>query len=193
MFLNKSKYVEITFLLKKIKATALDRTDGSSLEQLSMPITMYLNTIDNHLYVAEHANQRIQLWLSNASVGQTVVGGSTNNLGRLAGVRLDSHGNLYVSETIPGHRLLRWSASASNGTNGTVLLGVGTIGSNDRSLNNPRHLDIDANNEYLFVTDNGNNRIQRLSLLNLRLVAHLSSEDRWIDDYLVDLLSSRHP
>ena len=151
----------------------------SSLGQLNIPITLYLNPFGNHLYVADNANQRIQLWMEDASVGQTVVGGSMNNLGRTAGVRLNSRGNLYVSETTPGHRVLRWWANASNGTNGTVLLDVGSSGSNAQLSNSPPYLDIEVSNEYLFIADNGNHRIQRMSLLNLTGLALTVARD-WV-------------
>ena len=149
------------------KIVAGNGINGSSLAQLSLPITVYVNILNYDVYVADNSNQRVQLWSVNATVGRTVAGGSTAILGRPTGVRLDSQGNLYISENSPQSRILRWLPNSTNGSYGTLFAGNGSAGSGAQLLNSPRHLDIDINNQYIYVADYGNHRIQRFSITNI--------------------------
>ena len=69
---------------------------------------------------------------------------------------------MYVADT-SSHRIMRWSVNA---TQGTIVAGSlnGIAGSTALLLYNPFDLKLDADENFLYVSDKGNNRIQRFPL-----------------------------
>jgi len=49
---------------------------GTDAESLSEPISVWVDEETHVVYVADSANERIQRWLHNASMGETIAGGS---------------------------------------------------------------------------------------------------------------------
>ena len=73
-------------------------------------------------------------------------------------VTVDSSGNVYVADTA-NHRIVRWLVGA---TSGTVVVGNRGAGSGSGSdqLDTPTDLQFDQNGN-LYVSDSGNNRVQK--------------------------------
>lgn len=62
------------------------------------------------------------------------------------------------------HRIVRWTQDFAAG--GTCIVGcTGTSGTGATQLNNPRDLKFDASGN-LYVSDQGNNRIQKFLIQN---------------------------
>ncbi|CAF3762284.1 unnamed protein product [Rotaria sp. Silwood1] len=72
-------------------------------------------------------------------------------------------GSIYVADT-NNHRIQRWSVGA---TQGVTIAGdpYCVSGNGAAQLNMPVGVILDANETYLFVSDQGNNRIQRFTLI----------------------------
>ncbi|CAF3887385.1 unnamed protein product [Rotaria sordida] len=145
------------------RRVAGDGTVGSGASQLGkLAAGIYVNRKTQDLYIADNANQRVQLWPINATIGYTVFGSVSTGLNNIIGIRVDSLDNIYVSEYLKG-RIVRWS---SNTTNLTVIAGNGTLGSTAELLNSPRHIDLDASSQYLYIADCNNHRIQMWHISN---------------------------
>ena len=87
-------------------------------------------------------------------------GSGTNRLGIPGGIAVDSKGNLYIADAL-NSRIVCWPP---NSTNGSVIAGTGTFGSDSFSLMLPFGVFLDENNSYIYVADTSNHRIQRFSL-----------------------------
>ncbi|CAF4161253.1 unnamed protein product, partial [Rotaria sordida] len=139
------------------RRVAGDDTVGSGASQLGkITAGIYVNRKTQDLYIADNANQRVQLWPVNATIGYTVFGSVSTGLNNIIGIRVDSLNNIYVSEYLKG-RVVRWSP---NTTNLIVVAGNGTSGSTAELLNVPRQIDLDASGQYLYIADFNNHRIQ---------------------------------
>ncbi|CAF4325571.1 unnamed protein product, partial [Adineta steineri] len=67
---------------------------------------------------------------------------------------------LYVSDT-NNHRIQRYHVGVS--INGTTVAGGNGQGSGSNQLNTPFSLCVSTINSYIYITDSGNNRVQRWS------------------------------
>lgn len=76
-----------------------------------------------------------------------------------AGTAVGSHQNLYIADT-SNSRIQRWSPVA---TSGVTLAGDsnGVLGMSDTRLNYPDGLTINSNETRFYVSDSGNQRVQR--------------------------------
>jgi sugar lactone lactonase YvrE len=92
---------------------------------------------------------------------QNTYGSQTNQLSLPVGIAVDSNDNLYIADS-GNNRVMLWPP---NSTNGTVIAGLGVVGSDSFSLNSPYGIFLDENNSYIYISDSRNNRIQRFSLL----------------------------
>ncbi|CAF1533636.1 unnamed protein product, partial [Rotaria sordida] len=75
--------------------------EGSDAESLSRPTAVWVDEETHVVYVADSSNERIQRWLYNASVGDTIAGGSglgdkPNRFDQPVDLAFDNNGNLYV-------------------------------------------------------------------------------------------------
>ena len=134
---------------------------GSAVTELNNPSSIFFDEATQGLFVSDRANRRIQFFPNHSTVGVTVAGGA-GDLSDTFGVRLDNNGNIYASD-FTNARVMRWSPNSTD--NGTIVAG-GTTGAGPWSLNQPRQVDFDPTYSFLYVTDNGNHRIQRYDLLN---------------------------
>ncbi|CAF1148023.1 unnamed protein product [Adineta ricciae] len=139
---------------------------GSALNQLNTPWNIYIDESDNDtLYVSDYANHRVMKWLANATNGTIVAGG--NGAGLLytqltnpQGVFVDSFGTVFVAD-YGNHRIMKWLKGANNGT---LVAGVsGSAGNTAMKLYGPSGIQFDKNGD-LYVSDYGNNRIQRFTI-----------------------------
>jgi DNA-binding beta-propeller fold protein YncE len=135
---------------------------GASSSQLARPMGIYVDALTEDVYVADCNNYRV-LQVSSVNItlqGRTVVSSSSSpSLFGAFGVRFDAQGNLYVSDF--SQRILCW---APNATNGTIIAGAGTSGSNASMFSWPDKFDIDAKGEYMYIPDRNNNRILKWKL-----------------------------
>ena len=140
----------------------------------------------NKLFVSDSLNHRVLIWntfpTTNGQAADLVIGqsnlngGSVNagigtNIGTLnspSGLAIDSAENLYISDT-GNHRVLYFSTIPINsGAAATYVLGQATFtanGSNttEDTLKSPIQLSVSEN--YLAVSDSGNNRVLIFSTL----------------------------
>ena len=135
-------------------------TLGSASDLLYAPYGIFVD-IDLSLYVADNANNRIQLFRSGQLNGTAVAG--TGAAGTIAlyspsGIVLDGNGYLFISDMVH-HRIV---ASGSNGFRCVVGCSE-TIGSANNQLAYPCSLSFDSAGNF-YVTDSANHRIQKFVL-----------------------------
>ena len=141
-------------------AGSSEGADGTDASHLRVPNGMTLDAAGN-MYIADSANNRIQKWAPNATVGVTVAGGSVygdamNQLGNPQDVAVDSDGNIYIAD-MPNNRIQKW---APNATVGVTVAGGNGQGGEANQLNNPYSVALDADGN-IFIADTYNNRIQK--------------------------------
>ncbi|UJR24616.1 hypothetical protein I4U23_005991 [Adineta vaga] len=147
-------------------------TAGNGSLQLRWPRGIYIDKINDLLYVVDMGNSRVQRYSLSGSfpaVGTTIAGG--NGAGS-ASNQLNSPESLWISPKTgaiyiadkSNHRIQRWD---SNATRGITAAGspTGTSGSDAYHLYSPQGVAIDANETYMYVCDSTNSRIQRFTLL----------------------------
>ena len=109
-------------------------------------------------------NNRVQMWIQNATSGVTVAGSSTGAQGSTSillqhpqSVTFDNNGFMYVSDQGNNRVQQYWP----NSLNGTMVAGQGGGGSNAlNGLNNPTGIAVD-NNSNLYIADTGNHRLMQ--------------------------------
>jgi hypothetical protein len=134
-------------------------TAGSAPNTLNNPHGLFVDQNLN-LYVAECYNNRIQVFPAGQLNGTTVVGNGTPASVALncpTGIILDADGYLFIVEFF-GNRIVRL------GPNGfQCIVGCSGSGSSASQLNASYSFSFDTYGN-IFVTDQGNNRIQQFSL-----------------------------
>lgn len=133
---------------------------GSASNMLHDPRGIFVDT-ELKLYVADSANNRIQLFLLGQSNATTLVGNGapdTITLSCPTGIILDADGYLFISDT-NNHRIV------GQGPYGfRCIVGcLGTHGNRSDQLFSPWGLAFDSSGN-LFVADAYNNRIQKFQL-----------------------------
>ena len=133
---------------------------GSTAQMLNYPTGIFV-TITLDLYVADHNNDRVQLFRWGQRNGETVAG--SGSIGTIAlkyptGVVVDGDGYLFIIDANRG-RIVR---STSNGFQCAVgCLETNGPGSNQLRWPRAMSFDIDGN---IFVVDENNRRIQKFFL-----------------------------
>ena len=132
-------------------------SQGSAFNELNRPRGIFVD-VNFDLYVADHGNNRIQLFQSGESTGITVAGvGSANPTIHLIGpiaIILDAEKYLFILEE-ENHRIV---GSSSNGFR--CLIGCYGTGSKSNQLSMPRSFSFDRCGN-IFVADWENRRIQK--------------------------------
>ena len=135
--------------------------NGSASDMLNYPNGIFVDT-NFDLYIAAGFNNRIQLFRQDDSNGITVAGnGSVNSTITLyypSGIVLDIDGYIFIVD-LSNHRIV---GSSPNGFR--CIVGCYGSGSASHQLKSPRTLSFD-NDGNMYVTDSGNNRIQRFILM----------------------------
>jgi len=110
------------------------RTDeeGHSPDHLYFPTGIYLNRLDNALYIADTRNNRIQKWNNNSQEGITVAGSEdgvegsdASKLANPLSVWADEGSEVVYIADSDNNRIQRWFTKATNGT--TIAGGAGNL------------------------------------------------------------------
>jgi sugar lactone lactonase YvrE len=133
---------------------------GAAANQLYRPRSVFLNAVGD-IFIADNYNSRIQKWAVGASTGTTVAGGNGtgNNANQLSdpiGIHLDSNDNLYVVNQSAAN-IIKWDAGAMQG-----IIIAGGYGNANNQLVYPKDIFLDNAGSF-YVSDNGNNRVQKFS------------------------------
>ena len=89
-----------------------------------------------------------------------IVSNPSSNAQFFVDFKFDGSGNILVVSGYGGHSIIRYSASTTNQTSGTIIAGGNGSGSNANQLDNPQGIAIDSSGN-IYVADTGNNRIQK--------------------------------
>ncbi len=151
---------------KNFSIVAGTGVSGSNNNQLNTPYGIFVNRAGT-IYITEFYNHRIMKWFSGASSGIIVAGNGINGasstqLSAPTQVIVDENEYMYISEAW-NSRITRW---APNSTFGVCVVGcTGTSGIVSTQLKGPHSLAFDSNDS-LYVSDNGNHRVQKFQILN---------------------------
>jgi hypothetical protein len=136
-------------------------TAASPSNMLSHPQGIFVD-INLDLYVADYGNNRIQLFQSGQLNATTIAGSESPNttitLSGPTGIVLDADGYLFIVENNKN----RIIGSGPDGFR--CIAGCSGNGSASNQLSSPQTLSFDSYGN-MFVTDWGNNRIQKFILL----------------------------
>lgn len=145
-------------------------TQWASGQSLVYPYDAYVDVNNSsNLYVSDTYNHQVVLYSNMQSVNPPpgIVAGTAHNPGPAPmylmvpyGIQVDSSGNLYVASEYD-HRVMFWPPNA---TQGTVAAGLGIPSNSSMGLYKPNGVALDEKNQWLYVADGSNNRIQRFSL-----------------------------
>lgn len=148
--------------LDRIKIVAGTGVTGSNSYMLNNPNGIFVDD-DLNLYVADHDNDRIQLFRSGQLHGIAVAGDKsitpTITLTRPTAVVVDGNNYLFIVD----FGVDRIVISGSYGFR--CILGCNGEGSEANELNNPRSMAFDSLGN-IYVADDVNHRIQKLSLMS---------------------------
>ncbi len=139
---------------------------GPAANQLSFPTDLFVDG-SGFLYVCDQGNNRIQKFPPNSTAltnGTTVAGTGTlgsavNELASPVGLYVDATGNIYVGEN-NNRRIQKFPPNSTAGTNGTTVAGGNGSGSAANQFASTWGVYVDGTGN-LFVTDRGNNRVQK--------------------------------
>lgn len=131
---------------------------------LNNPSAVFVDSSFN-IYIADTLNQRIVKFNSSfvyqTQFGVTGVSGSDNtHLNNPLSITGDSSGNLYVSDSL-NHRVVKLNSNLSYVSQFGV---TGVSGSDTSHLNYPNQVSLDPAQANLYIADNLNNRIVRLTV-----------------------------
>jgi sugar lactone lactonase YvrE len=139
-------------------------TEGISVNTLSGPAGMYVESNTSTIWIADTYNNRIVKW-SSPSIGVLVCGSYGSKADQFdtpQGLFVDTSASntLYVADT-DNHRIQMWLPGATNGI--TVAGQTGVAGSGIDQLNGPQTLLLDKNG-IMYILDTGNNRIMQWTI-----------------------------
>ena len=141
--------------------TVFSGTNGSSINELSNPRGLALNSISGALYIADSDNHRVMSYLSNVPTlvaGGNGSGTSNTQLNFPNGLAFDSSSNSLYIVNYASHNVVRWVLGESSWT---LVAGspAGTAGALSTMLYYPTSLILDAMGN-MYVADFYNHRIQ---------------------------------
>ena len=134
---------------------------GPGNEIVDLPTAVFVSEPSGEIYVADVSKSRIQKFPANSTAGTagTTVAGVGVALGAPITLFVDGSSNLFVSE-YGNHRIKKFPPNSTSLTSGTIVAGTGTAGAGSTQLQNPFGVFVDGQGN-LFVSDAGNNRIQK--------------------------------
>ena len=141
---------------------------GANSLTLYAPYGLALDEPNSYLYVVDRFNHRIQRFMLGSNVGVTVASGYGDDKAAyqlycptdIYLSRID--GSFYIADCY-NNRIQKWT---KNATSGIKIAGSAdtTSGITPYLLDKPYGIVLDNSASYLYVSDSGNNRIQRFSL-----------------------------
>jgi hypothetical protein len=142
---------------------------GNGSQQLYYPYGIYLDELNSYLYIADSNNHRIQRYYLGVTTHVTTVAGGNgpgsgnNQLNTPNDVCVSKKtGDIYIADTL-NNRVQRWSPGATSGV--TIAGIIGINGTASTLLNSPVFVILSPNETFLYVSDGGNNRVQRFELI----------------------------
>ncbi|CAF0779204.1 unnamed protein product [Adineta ricciae] len=182
---------------KKGITVAGGTNSGSGLNQLTIPVDMFVNSEDA-IYIADSFNHRIVKWNPGASEGIVVVGGGTagnrtHELNYVTGLFVDSEESIYVADN-HNHRVQKFKKDSKHAT---TLIGEYGPGSGINQINNCWGLYVDKKFN-IYVSEHSNHRItkwspgakigQRVAFVSKPLGIHVdeSNDDVYVASYSGD-------
>ena len=127
---------------------------GSGNSQFNFPTGIAISS-DNKLYVTDTSNHRVQVFTSEG-VYEKKWGSRGNGDGQFnypEGIAIDANGFIYVVDT-GNHRVQKFDS------NGNFISKYFEYGDEEGSLNSPYSIAFRNGDEYMYVSDSQNNRIQ---------------------------------
>jgi DNA-binding beta-propeller fold protein YncE len=152
-----------------VAAGSSSGTSGSDSLSLIHPYNLALDEANSWIYVADRYNHRIQRFvLGGSGVGVTVAGGNgqgsaANQLNNPIDIyRSRFDGSIYIADS-SNNRVQKWGINA---TSGITVAGSpnGAVGQTSYLMSLTYSLAVDYDENYLYVSDSDNSRIQRFSL-----------------------------
>ena len=142
--------------------------NGSSDNELYRPYGLFV-TSTKSIYIADCFNHRVMRWDPGATTGIRVAGNGSpgsaaTQLNSPTQVIMDSDEYLYISES-DNVRITRWAPNSTFGV--CIAACTGIPGTAVNQLNGPHSLALDSYGS-LYVSDYGNNRVQKFQILNYR-------------------------
>ncbi|UJR38775.1 hypothetical protein I4U23_031440 [Adineta vaga] len=142
---------------------------GNDNWSLNWPFGLFLDELNENLYIADYSNHRVQKVILNGSgYGVTVAGGNgagvaANQLNSPTSIIASRYdGAIYIADR-NNNRIQKWLVNATFGI--TIADSPsGIAGNTPYLLNWPFDIKLACNEECLYVSDNRNNRIQRFYL-----------------------------
>ncbi|CAF0722852.1 unnamed protein product [Adineta steineri] len=137
-------------------------TSGSGLNQLCIPVDMFVDSNDA-IYIADVCNHRIIKWDKDASQGYIVAGSNEkgnqiDQLHYVTAMFVDSKENIYVSDNY-NHRIQKWS---KNSKNGETIIGKSGRGNSLNQISNCWGLYVDKKFN-VYVSEHSANRVTKWS------------------------------
>lgn len=132
--------------------------------KLNQPAGIAMDAARN-LYVVDSGNNRVVKFVGGDEIvigGGNGPGSGPSQLDGPQGIAVDSAGNVYVADT-NNHRVQVFEAGRPGDAFGVPVAGGQGAGSGPDQLNSPVDVKIDADS-MLYVSDRGNNRIQKWDL-----------------------------
>ncbi|CAF1603685.1 unnamed protein product, partial [Didymodactylos carnosus] len=134
---------------------------GANLSLLNGPIALHLDTLNNIMYIGEQTNSRVLKWPVGSSTGTIFAGDNGNGcnfnqFGNVAGLAMDSFGNMYTSD--PGCDLvLQFPPNSDSTTSGTLKMSGHTA---------PEHIFLDPSTNDLYMAMGGEHSVLKLAYNN---------------------------
>ena len=149
---DNNRIVEWKYNERTGRVVAGENAQGNGSNQLSQPIDVIIDEMNDSLIISDHGNQRVVRWpLHNGQQGQTIISDA-----RCFGLTMDDYGSLYVVD-FNRHEVKRYRMGESEGT---VVAGGNGPGSRLDQLSYPTYVCVDQDHS-VFVSDSGNDRVMK--------------------------------
>ena len=127
---------------------------GTSNGQFEQPFGIAVDS-SNNVYVIDEENDRVEKFTSNGMylTQWGSAGSGAGQFGGLYGIAVDSSNNVYVTDLF-NQRVQKFDS------NGNYLTQWGTAGSGAGQFGDPFGIAVDSTGNFIYVTDNGNDRIE---------------------------------
>ncbi|CAF0899531.1 unnamed protein product [Adineta steineri] len=126
--------------------------EGNRTDQLSHPINVIVDKINDSFIICDRGNRRVVRWpRQNGKNGETIISDID-----CRGLTMDSNGNLYVSDT-KKNEVRCWEQGEREGT---IVAGGNGIGDHLDQLNWPTYIFVDEDYS-VYVSDSENHRVMK--------------------------------